>query len=40
MERFDIVSLIRGVLQTMNIMIGQKDAKVIFEAEKRFMYGR
>ena len=34
MERFDIVSLIRGVLQTMNIMIGQKDAKVIFEAEK------
>ena len=34
MERFDIVSLIRGVLQTMNIMIGQKNAKVIFEAEK------
>ena len=34
MERFDIVSLICGVLQTMNIMIGQKDAKVIFEAEK------
>ena len=34
MERFDIVSLIRGVLQTMNIMIGQKEAKVIFEAEK------
>ncbi len=30
MERFDIVSLIRGVLQTMNIMIGQKEAKVIF----------
>ena len=28
MERFDIVSLIRGVLQTMNIMIGQKNAKV------------
>ena len=34
MERFDIVSLIRGVLQTMNIMIGQKEANVIFEAEK------
>ena len=34
MERFDIVSLIRGVLQTMNIMIGQNNAKVIFEAEK------
>ena len=34
MERFDIVSLIHGVLQTMNIMIGQKNAKVIFEAEK------
>ena len=34
MERFDIVSLIRGVLQTMNIMIGQKEAKVIFDAEK------
>ena len=34
MERFDIVSLIRGVLQSMEIMIQQKDAKVIFEAEK------
>ena len=34
MERFDIISLIRGVLQTMNIMIGQKEANVIFEAEK------
>lgn len=34
MERFDIVSLIRGVLQTMDIMIGQKEAKVIFDAQK------
>lgn len=32
MERFDIVSLIRGVLQSMDIMIQQKEAKVIFEA--------
>ena len=34
MERVDIVSLIRGVLQTMDIMIGQKEAKVIFDAQK------
>ncbi len=34
MERFDIVSLIRGVLQTMDIMIGQKEAKVIFSADR------
>lgn len=33
MERFDIVSLIRGVLQSMDIMIQQKEAKVIFETE-------
>ncbi|MDO4339377.1 MAG: HAMP domain-containing sensor histidine kinase [Eubacteriales bacterium] len=33
MERFDIAELIRGVLQSMDIMIQQKDAKVIFEAE-------
>lgn len=32
MERFDIVSLIRGVLGSMDIMIQQKEAKVIFEA--------
>ena len=32
MERFDIVSLIRGVLQSMDIMIQQKEAKVSFEA--------
>lgn len=31
MERFDIVSLIQGILQSMNIMIRQKDAKVIFD---------
>ncbi|MDY4693627.1 MAG: HAMP domain-containing sensor histidine kinase [Blautia sp.] len=31
MERFDIVSLIQGVLQTMHIMIEQKEAVVIFE---------
>lgn len=31
MERFDIVSVIRGVLQSMDIMIQQKEAKVIFE---------
>ena len=33
MERFDIVSLIRGVLQSMDIMIQQKEAKVSFRAE-------
>ena len=30
MERFDIVSLIRGVLGSMHIMIEQKEATVIF----------
>ena len=30
MERFDIVSLINGVLQTMDIMVQQKEAKVVF----------
>lgn len=33
MERFDIVSVIRGVVQSMNIMIQQKEANVIFEAD-------
>lgn len=32
MERFDIVSLIAGVLQSMDIMIQQKEAKVSFAA--------
>lgn len=31
MERFDIVALIRGVLQSMDIMIQQKNAKVVFD---------
>ncbi len=31
MERFDIVSVIRGVLQSMHIMIEQKEATVSFE---------
>ena len=34
MERFDIVSLIRGVLESMNIMIQQKEASVIFEEQE------
>jgi signal transduction histidine kinase len=34
MERFDIVTLIRGVLQSMDIMIQQKEAKVIFDPEE------
>lgn len=34
MERFDIVSLIRGVLQSMDIMIQQKEARVSFQAEE------
>ena len=33
MERFDIVTLIKGVLQSMDIMIQQKEAKVSFAAE-------
>ena len=33
MERFDIVSLIQGVLQTMDIMIQQKEAAVIFQEQ-------
>ena len=33
-ERFDIVSVIRGVLQSMDIMIQQKEAKVRFNADK------
>ena len=34
MERFDIVSLIRGILESMNIMIQQKEASVIFEEQE------
>lgn len=34
MERFDIVSLIRGVLQSMDIMIRQKEARVSFDADQ------
>lgn len=34
MERFDLVSLIRGVLQSMHIMIEQKGAKVRFDAKE------
>lgn len=37
MERFDIVSLIQGVLQSMHIMIEQKDAAVSFE-EREAVY--
>jgi signal transduction histidine kinase len=33
MERFDMVSLINGVLQSMDIMIQQKNANVIFETK-------
>lgn len=33
-ERFDIVELIRGVLQSNEILIQQKDAKVMFGAEE------
>ena len=34
MERFELVTLIRGVLQSMDIMIRQNEAKVIFEQEE------
>ena len=41
MERFDIVSLIRGVLQTMDIYDRTEKAKVIFERNRsRYMYGQ
>lgn len=33
MERFDLVVLIRGVLQSMDILIQQKEAHVIFEED-------
>lgn len=33
-ERFDITALIRGVLQSQEIMIGQKEATVIFRKEE------
>lgn len=32
MERFDIIALIQGVLQSMDIIIRQKEAKVIFDS--------
>lgn len=32
-ERFDVTEVIRGVLQSMNIMVQQKEAKVIFRQE-------
>lgn len=34
MERFDLIALIRGVLSTMDIMIQQKEAKIIFCARE------
>ena len=34
MERFDLTALIQGVLSTMDIMIQQKEAKIIFEEKK------
>ena len=34
MERFDLVTLIQGVLQKMEIMIRQKEAQVIFEEQE------
>jgi signal transduction histidine kinase len=34
MERFDLVSLIRGVISTMDILIQQKDATLIFQENK------
>lgn len=40
MERFDIVSLIRGVLGSMHIMIEQKEATVILKKQNLYMYGR
>lgn len=33
MERFDIISVIAGVLQSMDIMVKQKEATVIFEEQ-------
>ncbi|MDD3338889.1 MAG: HAMP domain-containing sensor histidine kinase [Lachnospiraceae bacterium] len=40
MERFDIVNLIRGVLQSMDILIQQKEARVSFEyADPIYVWG-
>lgn len=38
MERFDLVSLIRGVLQSMDIMIRQKEAEVLFDGNQQPVY--
>ena len=38
MERFDLVSLIYGVLQSMDIMIRQKEATVLFEKKQKPVY--
>ena len=37
MERFDLTALVNGVLSTMDIMIRQKEARVIFN-EKEPIY--
>ena len=39
-ERFDITSLISGVLQSLDILIEQKEAQVIFRHKNLFMSGQ
>lgn len=40
MERFDLIALIRGILQASDILIQQKDAKVFFDdAKPVFVWG-
>ncbi len=38
MERFDIVDLIKGVLQNSEILIQQKEAKILFDEEQEPVY--
>ena len=34
MERFDLVSLVKGVIQSASILAQQKEAKILFEEEE------
>ena len=39
-ERFDLAALIRGVLQSMEILAQQDELKIISVRKARYMYGR
>lgn len=40
MERFDLVSLVKGVIQSASILAQQKEAKLLFNEEEPSMSGR